>query len=118
MINDVFSKIPVDIGRSLFADDGALWKRGRNIKHIIDKVQSAIDEVTKWGFDWGCRFSVEKTKTLVFSRKRIEEEMKLRMYGQELERVRVFKYLGVLFDNKLTWVDHIKRIEDKCKKSN
>lgn len=27
MINDIFSKIPVDIRRSLFADDGALEKR-------------------------------------------------------------------------------------------
>lgn len=35
VINDVFSKIPEDIGRSLFADDGALWKGGRNMEHGI-----------------------------------------------------------------------------------
>ena len=116
MINDVFSEVPVDIGRSLFADDGALWKRGRNVKHIISKVQSAIDKVTEWGFDWGCRFSVEKTQTVIFTSKRKLEGVKLKMYGKELERVGSFKYLGVLFDAKLTWADHIKRIEDKCKK--
>ena len=42
MINNVFSKIPADIGRSLFADDGALWKRGRNMEYAIRKVQGAI----------------------------------------------------------------------------
>lgn len=63
MINDVFSKVPKDIGRSLFADDGALWKRGRNIARVTGKVQGAIDEVVEWGWDWGCRFSVEKTQT-------------------------------------------------------
>ena len=56
MINDVFSKVPEDIGSSLFADDGALWKRGRNVMHIISKVQSAVDGVTEWGFDWGADF--------------------------------------------------------------
>ena len=37
MINYVFSKVQGDIGRSLFADDGALWKRGKNIDHIMGK---------------------------------------------------------------------------------
>merc|ERR1712035_111460 len=116
MINDVFSKVPADIGRSLFADDGALWKRGRNMEHAIRKVQGAIDEVVEWGYDWGCRFSVEKTQTVFFTRKRIEEGMKLKMYGETLERVGTFKFLGVLFDSRLTWGDHMRRIEEKCKK--
>lgn len=33
MINDVFSQIQVEVGRSLFADNGALRKRGNNINH-------------------------------------------------------------------------------------
>ena len=86
------------------------------MNHIIGKVQLAIEEVTEWAFDWGCRFSVEKTQTVFFTRKRIEEGMRLTMYGKVLERVSSFKYLGVIFDSRLTWIDHIKRIEDKCKK--
>lgn len=52
MINDVFSSIPEDIGRSLFADDGALWEIGRNIEHAVRKVQRGIDKVVEWGYDW------------------------------------------------------------------
>ena len=51
MINDVFTKVPADIGRSLFADDGALRKRRRNMEHAIRKVQGAINEVAEWGHD-------------------------------------------------------------------
>ncbi len=42
-------KIQVRIGsaRSLFADDGALWKRGRNMEHAVRKVQRAIVEVVE-----------------------------------------------------------------------
>lgn len=35
MINYVFRQVDGDIGRLLFADDGALWKRGRNINYIF-----------------------------------------------------------------------------------
>ena len=115
-INEVFSKLPVDIGRSLFADDGALWKRGRNIEHVIGKLQGAINQVTEWGYDWGCKFSTEKTQTVFFTRKRTREDVRLKMYGEELERVPQFKFLGVVFDERLTWSGYVTRMEEKCKK--
>lgn len=31
MINDFFLNVDRDIGSSLYADDGAIWKRGKNI---------------------------------------------------------------------------------------
>ena len=48
MINDIYSQVRPDIGRLLFADDGALWKWGRNLPYIVRKVQEAIDEVEQW----------------------------------------------------------------------
>jgi hypothetical protein len=58
MIDDVFSQVRPDIGRSLFADDGALWKRGRNITHRARRVQEEISEVEQWFLRWGFKFSV------------------------------------------------------------
>ena len=89
MINDVFSRVGGDVGRALFADDGALWKRGRDLAHVVGKVQGAID-VVEWGHDWGSRFSVEKTQTVFFTRKRDVGGWKLRMYARELERGGLF----------------------------
>lgn len=40
IINDIFENIQIRFGRSLFADDGALWKRGANIDHN--------GEATRW----------------------------------------------------------------------
>jgi len=116
MINDIFDNVPEDIGRSLFADDGALWKRGRNIDYVVIKIQEAIDKVVEWGFDWGFRFCVEKTKSVFFTRKRVQEGIKLRMYGRELERIGTFTFLGVSLDSRLTFADHIRKTEEKGKK--
>lgn len=116
MINDVFSQVQPDIARSLFADDGALWKRGRNIMYIHGKIQEAITQVEQWAADWGFKFSVEKTNVVVFTRKRVLPEMSLKMYGRDLERVKVFRFLGIIFDEKLVWNEHIKKIVGKCQK--
>ena len=42
MINDIFSNVGGGLGLSLFADDGAIWKRGRNVEHVIRQVQKAL----------------------------------------------------------------------------
>ena len=57
-------------------------------------MQEAIDKVEQWAYVWGVRLSVEKTQTVFFSRRRIEVNTKLRLYGRRLERVQVFRFLG------------------------
>lgn len=34
MIDDVFPKVGSEFGKSLFADVGAMWKKGKNIKYV------------------------------------------------------------------------------------
>uniref|UniRef100_A0A3B3YS32 Reverse transcriptase domain-containing protein n=1 Tax=Poecilia mexicana TaxID=48701 RepID=A0A3B3YS32_9TELE len=116
MINDIFKELSIGFGKSLFADDGALWKRGRNVDHRIVKIQEGIDKVGKWGVKWGFKFSIEKTKVMFFTNKKIGVDKKLCLYGKELERVDWFRFLGVVFDKKLTWGNHIEHIMEKSKK--
>ena len=50
---------------------GPLWKRRRNVKFIVMKLQEAIDEVERWALMWGFRFSIEKTQTVFFTRRKM-----------------------------------------------
>uniref|UniRef100_A0A8C6LHB5 Reverse transcriptase domain-containing protein n=1 Tax=Nothobranchius furzeri TaxID=105023 RepID=A0A8C6LHB5_NOTFU len=115
MINYVFNGIKDGMGFSRFADDGAIWKRGENVKFIVKKLQEAIGKVEEWSYKW-FKFSVEKTKTMFFTRKKVREDLKLKLYSQELERVNKFKFLGIWFDERITWGVHIQSIMDKSKK--
>ncbi|KAL2088359.1 hypothetical protein ACEWY4_015258 [Coilia grayii] len=115
MIKDIFSNLRPDIGQSLFADDGGLWKRGKNVKHTVRRMQEALERVEGWGKEWGFRFSVEKTKTVFFTRRKVCDSLKLYMYKRPVERVSCFKFLGVSFDSRLTWRVHVSRVVDKCK---
>uniref|UniRef100_A0A3B3Q2D7 Reverse transcriptase domain-containing protein n=1 Tax=Paramormyrops kingsleyae TaxID=1676925 RepID=A0A3B3Q2D7_9TELE len=116
MINDIYGHIQGDMGRSLFADDGALWKRGRNVEYIVKKLQEGIQQVERWGIKWSFKFSVEKSKVMFFTRKKVNEGINLKLYGSTLEKVTTFCFLGLHFDPWLTWGEHIRKVESKCKK--
>lgn len=77
MINDVFMSLEKGIGFSLFADDGAIWKRGGNLEFIVKKVQEAMFKIEEWSLKWVFKFSVEKTKTMFVTRKRVGSSIKL-----------------------------------------
>uniref|UniRef100_A0A9J8BJ19 Reverse transcriptase domain-containing protein n=1 Tax=Cyprinus carpio carpio TaxID=630221 RepID=A0A9J8BJ19_CYPCA len=83
MINDVFSRI--------------------DRKYNLKKMQYALNEVEKWSGENGFKFSVEKTKVIVFTKMRRNMDVKLKLYKKELERVRTVRFLGVWFDNRLNW---------------
>uniref|UniRef100_A0A8C2BUC3 Reverse transcriptase domain-containing protein n=1 Tax=Cyprinus carpio TaxID=7962 RepID=A0A8C2BUC3_CYPCA len=119
MINDIFESIEdMRINRALYADDGALWVRGRNIENITAKMQLAINKVEKWAFEWGFHLSVEKTQVICFSKKRNNPNVELKLYGQLLKQVNTIRYLGVWLDVKLTFKEHIQKMLEKCKKGN
>uniref|UniRef100_A0A3B1IE94 Reverse transcriptase domain-containing protein n=1 Tax=Astyanax mexicanus TaxID=7994 RepID=A0A3B1IE94_ASTMX len=117
MINDIFSMVDSGIGKSLYADDGALWKRGRNVGQVQKKMQLAINAVENWAFKWGFKFSVNKTQAICFTKMRNVPNVQLQMYGQTLTQVSEVKYLGVWMDGKLTFQSHINRLVSRCKHS-
>jgi len=87
------------------------------IYHIlIKKMQDAIVEVEKWANKWGFKLSVSKTQVICFSRRHIVTPLSLKLQGNPLEQVKFVRFLGVWFDEKLTWKVHLDKIKDKCKK--
>ena len=56
---------------------GQFGRGGKKFKFIAKKLQGAIANVEEWSYKWGFKFSVEKTKTMFFTRKIISNEIKL-----------------------------------------
>lgn len=118
MINDIFKQVPSNFGKSLFADDGAVWKRGRNINHLFVQMQEAVDQVVLWANKWGLRISTAKSKFMIFGLKRKIPEQHISLYGCPLERAKEFRFLGLWVDERLTWNCHINKVASNCEKSN
>ena len=60
-------------------------------------------------------FSVQR---VVMSRRKRKERTKIEIYVNYkiIEQVNSIKYLGIIFDNKMTFREHVNYIEEKCKK--
>ena len=121
VINSMFKNTP-DINKSLFFDDGLAWTTGADLESAMNKMQSALDVISEWGPKLGIKFSTSKTQYMIFTKRPIilqrneEPEIKLTFYGESLEKVAKYKYLGLIFDPTLTWKRHIDKLVEKCKK--
>ena len=115
MINDMFKDTGEGFGHSLFADDGVFWKRGRNLEFLFNKMQQELNRITEWGKRWGFKMAVDKSKYVVFGNRNVNNKV-LSLYGQDLKRVKEFKFLGVHIDEKLTWKTHIDSLVSRCEK--
>ena len=110
MINYIFGKVEGAFGLSLFADVGAIWKRRRNFEFILKQIQRVLVSVEEWGNTWGFKISASKSKYIVFGFKRKLPNIGLYMNELPLEKVKAFKFLGVWFEERMTWAVHVSKI--------
>ena len=98
----------------LYADDVLLY---RAITCLADTraIQRDVEEVQKWADNNHLKLNPTKCKYMLISRKHADVTFTLFLDGIPLERVEVFKYLGVLLRSNLTWSDHITTVCSKAR---
>ena len=113
MLNDMAEICP-GVELSLFADDSATYKSGRNLSTLIDDIQRALDHTPIWCEDWGLQLSLNKTNIVIFTH-RVKYNVKPIYYnGQVIKVHEKAKFLGMIFDKRLTWRSHIQYIVGRC----
>jgi ribonuclease HI len=120
MINDFFDSIEhVDrcaVKKALFADDAAIYCSNKSIKCIARTLQKSMDGLQMWCKEFGFKMSESKTVTMVFTKKRKHRDVNITINNATIPVVEQFKYLGVIFDHKFTWIPHIDYIVAKCQR--
>lgn len=103
------------IQTSLFADDSAIWKSGRNLAYITTKLQQQLKKITSWCKKWGFKININKTADLTFTKRayKLQNIPPLFLNHQQLKRTTSAKFLGIIFDNKLNFNEHMKYVTKK-----
>lgn len=103
---------------NLFADDTVIFVAEKNAEAASRKLREDIKLLDTWLKVKKLKLNVQKTKTMIISNKKQLNYADLKIYieGIEIERVEVFKYLGVLIDQKLTFKAHIDNVIKKIAK--
>ena len=115
MINDIPSGVD-GVDMSLFADDSAIYTGHRNVKILINKIQQSIDIIHNWCDQNGFKISINKTTGVLFTNKNKIPKINIKIGNENIKMDNSAKFLGVIFDRKLSWKLHIDYILKKCKK--
>ncbi|XP_066938239.1 uncharacterized protein, partial [Macrobrachium rosenbergii] len=82
------------------------------------RLQLCIDNIVKWAEVNGFKFSTSKTVTMHFCRIRgFHPDPDLFIHRQRIPCVGETRFLGLIFDSKLTWIPNLKYIKTKCLKA-
>ena len=101
---------------SPFADDTAQWAFSLNVKFAANLLQQDLLKLSMWCAKWRIKLNPEKTKVIIFSRSLLarKAELNLTLYGEPLKIHPQVKFLGVIFDSKLTFQKHFEDILERC----
>ena len=118
MINDIGDDLPTAVGRSLFVDDLAVWYSASSARLVSRQLQLAVSRLERWSAENGLRFSTMKTVAVHFCRRRCPDpDLGIRLYRQSIPTKPSAKFLGVVFDRRLTYREHFKVLRERCFKS-
>ena len=82
------------------------------------RIQLGINNVVKWADTIGFKFSYNKTVVIHFCKiRKFHLDPDLYLKNHRIPCVEETRFLGLIFDKKLTWVPHLKAVKTKCMKA-
>jgi hypothetical protein len=96
-----------------FADDTCIWATDSKESHVLRKLQRDLSITETWCERCNIKLKEEKTWTPYISHWLRPPEAHLTLTGRNTPFVNHAKYLGAIFDNRITWRLHIEMIEVK-----
>lgn len=110
--------LPKDISILAYADDLAVYTRSSSLRIIYEKLNAAMAHFHFMLAEIDLELSCSKSKLCIFGNKgNIKDQNIIKKYSLKVSHlnetvplVDSVKFLGVIFDRKLTWMEHAKKI--------
>ena len=117
-INNIVKSVCPGVECFLYVDDFCICYRSKHMHTIERQLQQVLNNLSKWSSENGFKFSKTKTKCMHFCQSRkLHLDPDLTLDGVHIEVVPEFKFLGLLFDSKLSFIPHINYLSNKCQKA-
>ena len=117
-INNIVKAVLKGTGCSLFVDDFALCVSGKTLNRVDRAMQLCVNSVQKWVAENGFKFSNSKTVCIHFHPQYgFFPEPNILLGKTPIRVVRETKKIGVIFDRKLTFKNHIQYLKNSCQRA-
>ena len=94
-----------DTDSSLYVNDCGTFCKSQNMENIQFRLQRCLNEVETWATENGFKFSKTKTNCVCFCQLRgLDPDPVINIYESPIPVVEEAKFLGLLFDKKLTFI--------------
>ena len=80
-------------------------------------VNLELTKIKAWLNQNKLTLNVQKTSYMIFSGKNNNYSFNIKFGGEELHQCSEFKYLGVILDDRMSWMPHIRKLEKKISSS-
>ena len=107
-MNDITDGIESDI--LIFTDDTSLFVCGSDSAQTTE-----ILRISDWATKWKVRFNATKTKSIIFSKKVLNDSPQLMLNDNYIDLVNQHKNLGLYLSSSLDWTE---QNSDVCLKAN
>lgn len=93
---------------ALFADDTALFSSHENVIIARNRIQNNIKQIVTWTNQWRIKLNPTKCQAKIFTLRRPKIPPNIKIHNNPIIwNNGPVKYLGVLFDKRLTWKPHV-----------
>ena len=117
-MNSIVKVLKPGVDCSLYVDDFVVCYKSKNMQTIERQLQLCLNRLQKWADENGFRFSKTKTVCMHFCNKRkLHPDPSLDLGGTPIPVVEQTKFLGLIFDRKLSFKPHIEHLRAKCFKA-
>ena len=99
----------------LFADDSNLFLSGKDPDELIRTMNTELLHIVKWLQVNKLSINLKKTHFMLFRKRKtaISLKEKLIINGKKISQVQKTKFLGVMIDHNLTFIQHMKFMKGK-----
>ena len=117
-INNIVKCLNLGIKDSPYVDDFLICCKSKYIRTIERQLQQCLNKINNWTIKNGFKFSKNETQCMHFCNlHKMHNDPGFKLDSTEIPIVEEHKFLGIIFDKKLTFKSDIKYLRSKCNKA-
>ena len=103
----------------MFADDTNLFFSHKDLNELTNIVNCELNKISLWLKINKLSLNIKKTHFILFHfrQKKIITSVSIQIDNNNIEQVKMTKFLGIIINENLTWSDHIETVANKCSKN-
>ncbi|GFW98594.1 probable RNA-directed DNA polymerase from transposon X-element [Trichonephila clavipes] len=117
-MSNILHQLPPSVRGMLYVDDLQVSCQGSDMRLIERQLQTTVNRLVQWCDQNGHTISPSKSSCVHFCRKRnLHPDPSIHIGHIPIPVVSAVRFLGVIFDSKLTFLPHVLYLRKRCERS-